>query len=408
MKAGHIRVTVLPGGGTVGTYDFGDTSETAVRRAVVKVRKDTFWLRLMVHSALGFGEAYMFGEVEVDDLAGLLVLFVMNREYFAEMNLLPAGLNSLINKALHSQIPNTIYNSLYNIQAHYDLGNEMFAAFLDPTMTYSCPIWDLEHAKDDSLEAAQYRKIHAILDRAVIRKGDHVLEIGTGWGALSIEAVRRHDCQVTTLTLSSEQKALAEERIAEAGLSHRITVLLKDYRDLDPTEYQFDRIVTVEMLEAVGPEFLPLFFEQAQRLLKPRGVLALQVITMPDARYKNYLSKMDFIQKYIFPGGHCPSVTALVDAVFKGTGGKLIVDEIVNIGPHYVKALRIWREKFVERFDDVVKETGLAHVYTPEFRRKWEFYFAYCEAGFASRTLGDVQMRLTKEANFDLLEGIPF
>lgn len=390
--------------------DFGDLAST--KPVTVTVKSDKFWPRLMLYSALGFGESYMFNEIEVDDLARLLMILVKNRDHFAEMNLLPANLNSLINSALHSHIPNTIYNSLYNIQAHYDLGNDMFAAFLDPSMTYSCPIWADTSEKDegdDSLEKAQYRKIHAILDRAMIRKGDHVLEIGTGWGALSIEAVKRYDCTVTTLTLSSEQKQLAEARIAAANLSDKITVLLKDYRDLSPQTHMFDRIVTVEMLEAVGPEYLPVFFKQCERLLNPRhGVLALQVITMPDARYKNYCNKVDFIQKHIFPGGHCPSMTALTEAIYKGSGGRLIVDEVVNIGPHYAKALRLWREKFVARFDEVVEKTGLTSVYTPEFKRKWEFYFAYCEAGFASRTLGDIQMRLTREANTDLLDGIPF
>ncbi|KAJ3283445.1 hypothetical protein HDU76_008467 [Blyttiomyces sp. JEL0837] len=380
MKVGRIQIVIQPeGSSSKRTMVYGDADSDM--RANIRVLKDTFWPRLMVYSALGFGEAYMYGEIEVDNLATLLLIFIKNREHFSDMNLLPAGLNKLINAALHSHIPNTIYNSLYNIQAHYDLGNEMFAAFLDPTMTYSCPIWADEN--DDDLEGAQYRKIHAILERAKIRKGDHVLEIGTGWGALSIEAVKLYDCTVTTLTLSKEQKLLAEERIAKAGYSSKITVLLCDYRNLDPTQHQFDRIVTVEMLEAVGPEFLPVFFKQAHALLKPRG-------------------------KHIFPGGHCPSVTALVDAVYKGTKGKLIVDEIVNIGPHYAKALRIWRERFVDGFDGVRKETGLDEVYTEEFKRKWEFYFAYCEAGFASRTLGDIHMRLTREANFDLLEGIPF
>ncbi|KAJ1558058.1 hypothetical protein HK405_014510 [Cladochytrium tenue] len=447
-RVGRIRIVdAVPGrppafaprvfGPRPGTSTASDAAVAAAERCrpAITVRSDTFWLRLALYNATGFGEAYMYGEVVVEDLAGLLLvgasqfyfvcrvltrgfvflhgtrvhtqLFVLNREYFSEMNLLPAGLNRLIDSAIHSPIPNTIYNSLYNIQAHYDLGNEMFAAFLDPSMTYSCPIWDTANPDADTLEQAQYRKIHAILDRAHIRPGHHVLEIGTGWGALAIEAVRRHDCSVTSLTLSEEQKALADERIAQAGLSHRITVLLRDYRDLDPAEYRFDRIVTVEMLEAVGPEFLPVFFRQADALLLPGGVLALQVITMPDARYKAYVARTDFIKKHIFPGGHCPSASALVEAAFRGSQGRLVPDELVNIGPHYAKALRLWRERFLERFDGVVADTGLAHIYTPEFRRKWEFYFAYCEAGFASRTLGDVQMRFTKEANLDLIGNIP-
>ncbi|KAJ3116432.1 hypothetical protein HDU96_009689 [Phlyctochytrium bullatum] len=409
MKVGQVRI-VMQGNGSV--LDFGDKGSKLA--ATVTVVKDTFWPRLAVYGAMGFGEAYMYGEIEIDHLTALLMIFIKNRDHFVEMNLLPSGLNKLINTVIHSPIPNTIYNALNNIQAHYDLGNEMFASFLDPTMTYSCPIWRTVSGKEDeddpdTLEDAQIRKIHSILDMAAIREGDHVLEVGTGWGALAIEAVKRHRCRVTTLTLSKEQKALAEDRIAKAGLSDHITVLLQDYRTLDPAVHKFDRIVTVEMLEAVGPEFLPVFFKQADALLDPhRGVLALQVITMPDSRYDAYLRKTDFIQKHIFPGGHCPSITALTDAIYKGSRGKLIVDHLINIGPHYAKALRIWRENFCANFDKVVAETPeRAHIYTAEFRRKWEFYFSYCESGFASRTLGDIQLRLTRERNADLLDGIP-
>jgi cyclopropane-fatty-acyl-phospholipid synthase len=409
LKVGHVKIiTASPSNPSVilSVNEFGDVKST--QKATLTVLKESFWPRLALYSVMGFGEGYMYGEINVDSLAMLLTIFVQNRSHLSDMNVLPAGLNKMINAVVYSHIPNTIYNSLYNIQAHYDLGNDMFASFLDPTMTYSCPIWADEN--DDDLEAAQYRKIHALLERACIKKGQHVLEIGTGWGALSIEAVKLYQCKVTTLTLSAEQKALAEQRIAAAGLSESIEVLLCDYRSLDPQKHQFDRIVTCEMLEAVGPEFLPVFFKQAHNLLKPNGVLSLQVITMPDARYENYLTKVDFIQKHIFPGGHCPSVTALTDAIYKGAQGKLIVDELVNIGPHYAKALRVWREKFIENFDDVAKKASgdMQKVYTEEFKRKWEFYFAYCEVGFASRTLGDIQMRLTREGNAELLDGIPF
>ncbi|KAJ3101554.1 hypothetical protein HDU97_001303 [Phlyctochytrium planicorne] len=415
MKYGHVRIVLTSPVGVKSVLEYGDKESKL--STTVTVLKEAFWPRLMIYGALGFGEAYMYGEIEVDHLTDLLLIFIRNRDNFVEMNLLPSGLNKLINTIIHSPIPNTIYNSLNNIQAHYDLGNEMFSCFLDPTMTYSCPIWktaagkeDEDEIGDEKLEDAQMRKIRSILDMAAIREGDHVLEIGTGWGALAIEAVRRHKCKVTTLTLSKEQKALAEARIEAAGLSSHITVLLQDYRTLDPKQHRFDRIVTVEMLEAVGPEFLPVFFKQADALLDPhRGVLALQVITMPDSRYDAYLRKTDFIQKHIFPGGHCPSMTALVDGIMKGSKGRLVVDHVLNIGPHYAKALRLWRESFSENFDSVAEKTeDMRHVYTQEFKRKWEFYFAYCEAGFASRTLGDVQMRLTRERNLDLLDGIPF
>ncbi|KAJ3321677.1 hypothetical protein HDV06_003970 [Boothiomyces sp. JEL0866] len=372
---------------------------TSKTRAVMTVINPAFWQRVVFNGVLGFGEGFMNGEIEVDDLATLLLICIKNREKVKEMNVLPFGMNKMINTALNSNIPNTIYNALFNIQAHYDLGNELFAAFLDPTMTYSCPIWKDEN--DNDLEGAQYRKIHSLLKNAEIRKGMKVLEIGTGWGALAIEAVKLYDCSVVTLTLSEEQKLLAEERIAAAGYSDRITVLLCDYRNLDPSVYQFDRIVTCEMLEAVGPEFLPLFFECADTLLGPNGVVSLQVITMPDSRYENYCTSVDFIKKHIFPGGHCPSVTSLVDAVYAGSKGRLIVDKLDNIGPHYAKCLRLWREKFMANFDQVVKETGKSHIYTSEFKRKWEFYFAYCEVANEKKVNYDGTAIVARAENYD-------
>ncbi|KAI8815452.1 Mycolic acid cyclopropane synthetase-domain-containing protein [Cladochytrium replicatum] len=401
-RVGYLRIKVSP----ASEYQpFGDPNSDLT--ASVTILNDNFWYRLILYSATGFGESYMYNEVDVDNLAELLKLFILNREHYSEMNLLPAGLNGAVNAIVHSPIPNTIMNALSNIQAHYDLGNEMFASFLDSTMTYSCPIWDTTNPESDTLEKAQYRKIHAMISKGQVSPNDHVLEIGTGWGALSIECVKLTGCRVTTLTLSKEQKLLAEERIRAAGFEDKITVMLCDYRSLDPEVYQFDKILTVEMLEAVGPEFLPVFFETCNKLLNPQGILVLQVITMPDSRYKQYLRKTDFIQKYIFPGGHCPSVTALVDAVFKGSKGELVVDLVDNIGPHYAKALRLWREEFTENYDRVVAETGLQDIYDDVFRRKWEFYFAYCEAGFATRTLGDIQMRLVRPCNKLLLNGIP-
>ncbi|KAJ3124488.1 hypothetical protein HK098_001099 [Nowakowskiella sp. JEL0407] len=385
-------------------YTFGD--EKSEMKGRITVLKDYFWVRLIVYSAMGFGEGYIYGEVVLEGIAEIPQIFILNRELYSDMNVM-GSVNKIFNYIIHSPISNTISNALTNIQAHYDLGNEFFASFLDPTMTYSCPIWDTEHPETDTLEKAQLRKIHTMIDTANVQSTDHVLEIGTGWGALSMECVKRTGCRVTTLTLSIEQKILAEERIKKAGLSHKIDVLLVDYRDLDPKKDQFDKILTVEMLEAVGREYLPKFFECMNLLLKPQGILVFQVITMPDNRYVNYLRKTDYIQKHIFPGAHCPSVTALVDAIYQGTNGQLIVDNLLNIGPHYAKALRLWREEFIKHYDRVVVETGLGHIYTQEFKRKWEFYFAYCEAGFATRTLGDIQVRLVRESNKLLLEGIP-
>ncbi|KAI8821449.1 Mycolic acid cyclopropane synthetase-domain-containing protein [Fimicolochytrium jonesii] len=426
------RLTITARDGTVHTFgsDSHLSNATSPIEASLIVRNDNFWLRIALFGALGFGEAYMYDEITVPtDLASLMILLTQNRDAYAEMNLLPAGLNAALNNLLLSRIPNTILNAVSNIQAHYDLGNDMFTSFLDPTIMYSCPIWKTvptgteslrkdgpEEDPEDTLEQAQYRKVHAMLDMAHIKPGHHILEFGTGWGTLAIEAVRRYPgSKVVSLTLSKEQKILAEDRIAAAGLSNSITVLLCDYRNLKPTDYlpagktTFDRIVSIEMLEAVGPENLPVFFAKCNEYLDPKhGVLALQVITMPDARYEAYLRKTDFIQKHIFPGGHCPSVSAIVAAAYKGTRGNLILDDLDNIGPHYAQALRIWRHRFLENFDSVAASAENRDApYDATFKRKWEFYFAFCEAGFATRTLGDIQVRFTRCENVDLLEGIP-
>ncbi|KAJ8328392.1 hypothetical protein QVD99_000898 [Batrachochytrium dendrobatidis] len=369
---------------------------------------------------MGLGEGYMLGDVDVDKIDILLKILVANRDIIDDGDsLLSAGISSTINRFLAPHIPNSIYNSANNISSHYDLGNDMFASFLDPTMTYSCPIWDYSPGsklangkastdKPDTLERAQLRKIHRLLEMACINDNDHILEIGTGWGTLAIEAVKRFKCRVTTITLSSEQQILAQERIQAAGLAAYITVLLTDYRNLDSSNQKFDRIISVEMVEAVGPEFLATYFETCDKLLKPRGVLVIQAITMPEIRYQAYAKSMDFIRKHIFPGGHCPSLTVLTEAMNQGTQGRLMIDIVDNIGPHYAKALRLWREQFVANFNKIVtKNDKTEMVYDQAFLRKWEYYFAYCEAGFASRTLGTLQIRFTRPQNVDLICGIP-
>lgn len=262
----------------------------------------------------------------------------------------------------------------------------MFEAFLSPDMTYSCPIWQpsselqAKSKGDEPLESAQMRKLDKMIDNAKIKSSDHVLEIGTGWGSFAMRAVRRTGCRVTSLTLSHEQKALADRRIAEAGLTSNIEVLLCDYRALPmPKEGPYDKIVSIEMIEAVGPEFLDTYFDCIHKLLKPNeGIAVFQCITMPESRYEAYAKGEDFIRKYIFPGGHLPTVSQLVDSINKGSKGLLVVDEIQNIGPHYAKTLRVWRENFEEHFDHRIRPALLAeHEGMTEsdvslFLRKWQ------------------------------------
>ncbi|KAI7153464.1 cyclopropane-fatty-acyl-phospholipid synthase, partial [Hortaea werneckii] len=303
-------------------------------------------------------------------------------------------------------------------------------------------------SSQETLEQAQHRKLTRFLTNAHIKPSDHVLEIGTGWGSFAILAVQQTGCRVTSLTLSAEQKLLAEQRIAAAGLSDRITVLLTDYRALVPgrtDREKFDKVVSIEMLEAVGAEYLETYFRCIDTLLKSEGGVAFfQCITMPESRYEGYRNSDDFIRRYIFPGGHLPTVTQLLDAVRMGStpsskkkdvgGGKkeeqqqprLIPESIENIGPHYAKTLRLWRQSFMQNFASKIRpallndhneghggekggpsKTTMSEDEIETFKRKWEYYFAYCEAGFATKTLGDVILTVGREGAVEMMEDVP-
>lgn len=278
---------------------------------------------------------------------------------------------------------NTMANSQLNVSAHYDISNEMFAAFLSDDMTYSCPIWLPKYdpkSAFETLEEAQETKLQYFIEHARIKPSDHVLEVGTGWGSFAIAAVRKTGCRITSLTLSREQKELAEKRISAAGYTDNIEVLLCDYRALPiPKSGLYDKVVSIEMLEAVGREFLDTYFQCVDRLLKPEGGIAVfQCITMPENRYEAYSKSEDFIQKYIFPGGHLPTVSQLVGSIERGSKGSLIVDDLLNIGGHYAKTLRRWREKFERNFQSRIKPAllneheGMTDRDVELFRRKWE------------------------------------
>lgn len=316
----------------------------------------------------------------------------------------------------------------------------MFAAFLSDDMTYSCPIWrSISSAsfefEEETLEEAQRTKLDRFIDGARIKPSDHVLEIGTGWGSFAIQAVKRTGCRVTSLTLSVEQKALAEKRIFAAGFADRIEVKLMDYRALPVPKQPYDKIISIEMLEAVGAEYLETYFSCIHRLLKPDGIAVFQCITMPEGRYEAYAKGEDFIRKYIFPGGHLPSITQLIDNITKASEGTLVVEKVENIGGHYAKTLRLWKEKFLTNFESRIrpalmaehKEMGEREVEV--FRKKWEvristcttqtypniacanmliqYYFTYCEAGFATKTLGDAIITVGREGALELMDGIP-
>ncbi|KAM0323533.1 hypothetical protein ACHAQA_008814 [Verticillium albo-atrum] len=386
-----------------------------VPRVELVIKSEAFWMRLFLFADMGFAEAFMLGEVECEDLTAFFQLFIVNREVMGNGTTWISSFSSAISSL--ARTTNTLSNALLNISAHYDISNDMFAAFLSPDMTYSCPIWKLQadpSAQQETLEEAQMTKLHRFIEGAHLKSSDHVLEIGTGWGSFAIEAVKTTGCRVTSLTLSKEQKVLAEERIRDAGLEDHIEVLLMDYRALPTPERPYDKIVSIEMLEAVGQEFLGTYFACIDRLLKKEGGVAVfQCITMPEGRYEAYAKSEDFINHYIFPGGHLPTITQLLRHISAESKGTLIVEKVENIGGHYAKTLRLWKEEFARNFDSTIRPALLReHPEMSEqgvdvFRRKWEYYFTYCEAGFATKTLGDAIITVGREGALELMEGIP-
>ena len=375
----------------------------------------------------------MLGEVSSPDLTkffevsmgivrnginSLSQLFILNRNHLSNGSTITSAISTGLAGLVRGS--NNLKNARLNISAHYDISNEMFAAFLSPDMTYSCPIWlpksDPE-SETESLYDAQMRKLDRFIDNTHIKGSDHVLEIGTGWGSFAMRAVQRTGCRVTSLTLSIEQKELAEDRIREAGMSDNISVLLCDYRSLEiPETGPFNKIVSIEMLEAVGKEYLVTYFKCIDRLLKKEGgVACFQCITMPDARYEAYAKSDDFIRRYIFPGGHLPAVSELVSSIQTASNGSLVVDSIESIGPHYAKALRLWRQSFLENWDDEIKpqlikekrDGGIDDEGAEIFKRKWDYYFRYSEAGFSTKTLGDVIVTVGREGAVQMMEDVP-
>jgi len=347
----------------------------------LRIVRDSFFARLGAGGKIGFGEAYMAGDwTAVDDLADTLAPFAVNLDRLVPA---PAGrLRAAIEPRLPRSERNTVAGAASNIRRHYDLSNDLFELFLDETMTYSCAIFE----PGDSLAAAQRRKLEAIARLAGVGPGDRVLEIGTGWGSLAVHLAKEHGCRVTTITISDEQRRLALERVAAAGVAELVDVQLCDYRRV---EGRFDRIVSVEMLEAVGEEYWAEYFAVCDHLLAPGGRAVVQTITMPHRHYLATRRSYGWIHKYVFPGGLIPSLEAIDDAL--RSRSLLRVRHRDEIGPHYATTLREWRRRFVERRSEVA-----ALGFGEAFQRMWEFYLAYCEAGFASGRLGDSQLVLER------------
>lgn len=347
------------------------------------VRPKAFFGRLGAETKIGFGEAYMAGDWTTGDdtdLADLLIPFAERLTTIVPQSL--QRFRALVDERLPRSTRNSVSGARKNIEAHYDLSNEMFAQFLDPTMTYSSA-WFAD--EDESLETAQVRKMDGILDQARVGDGTRVLEIGSGWGGLAIRAAQR-GAHVTTITISTEQAQLARERITAAGLDDRIDLRLVDYRDVTG---QYDAIVSVEMIEAVGEEYWPTYFAAIDRLLAPGGSVSIQAITMAHHRYLATRDSYGWIQKYIFPGGLIPSLEAIDQTLAAHTS--LSIVEKRSLGPDYARTLRRWRERFNDNWQ-TIRRFG----FDETFRRMWEFYLGYCEAGFATGYLDVFQLRMTR------------
>lgn len=354
--------------------------------ATISVLDARFYGEIAFGGSIGAGEAYMLGYWTADNLTNVIRLMCVNQ---AVMDTLEGGYQwatKPLFKALHWLNSNTAEGSRKNIAAHYDLGNDFFQLWLDSTMMYSSGIFEQANS---SLQAASLKKLKVICDKLDLKTTDHVIEIGTGWGGFAIFAARHYGCKVTTTTISKQQYALAIERVKAANLQHSITVLLKDYRHLEGT---FDKLVSIEMVEAVGHQYYDTYFAKVGKLLKPDGLALIQAITIADQRFDAAKTSVDFIQRYIFPGSCIPSNTAMLISITKSSDLRLFDCE--DIGPHYATTLAAWRKNFFAQID-AVRRLG----YSEEFIKMWEFYFCYCEGGFAERALGDVHLLLAKPEN---------
>lgn len=377
IREGRLTI-ILPGGEK---HHFGDSESP--RQGTLEVLDHAFFSRVVLREDIGFGEAYMHGLFRSPDLAALVGVMVRGFNRESRPRLLPALVSGTVARMVRAGERNSLRGSRENIRKHYDLSNSFFQSFLDESMTYSCAVF---RSSADTLEQAQERKIQSIIDKARLTADDHVLEIGSGWGSFALAAVRKAGCRVTTITLSREQHSYVTGLIRNLGMEDRITALLQDYRTLDG---YFDKIVSIEMLEAVGHRRLGTFFRRCHELLKPGGRVVLQVITIPDQRYNAYRVRLDWIQKHIFPGGHLPSLTSMCNAMTRKS--PFIVEELENIGPHYAETLRNWHVRFQANLERI-RVLG----YDEVFLRKWEFYLKSCEAMFRERGLEDLQMVLVR------------
>lgn len=373
IEGGGLRLHESEGNETL----FGDRH--AVLQGDITIHNPRVYRRVLLGGSIAAGESYIDGDWSSSNLTLVLQLLAQNQALVDTLETRFGWLTGPFHRVIHWCRRNRPQQAQKNIAAHYDLGNHFYRSFLDSEMLYSSAWYQ---QPDMTLEDAQRAKLRRLCEQLALCETDHLLEIGTGWGGLAELAAREYGCHVTTTTLSQQQYDYAVERIQHAGLSHKVTVLLQDYRALTG---QYDKLVSVEMIEAVGKAYLPTFFKRCQQLLRPQGRMVLQAITIADQRYRHYSRNVDFIQRYIFPGGFLPSITAMTTTMTRHTD--FITRDLFDIGQDYARTLSEWRQRFYQQWH-MLSDQG----FDETFQRLWVFYLCYCEAGFRARTISTVQL----------------
>jgi len=384
-KLAHLENAVLTISDALCECKLGSESSDGLS-ARIEVLDMSFYRQVGLGGSIGAAESYMDQQWQADDLCSVIQILVRNRDL---LDSLEGGLATLANQLLkvwHFANRNSQQGSKKNIAAHYDLGNDLFALFLDQHGMYSSATF---YQAEQSLEDASTAKLERICQKLDLQPEDHVVEIGTGWGGFATYAAKNYGCQITTTTISKEQFQAAQQRIAEAGVAGQVTVLMEDYRDLQGS---YDKLVSIEMIEAVGHHYLDTYLKQCAALLKPNGLALIQAITIEDRYYQQALKSVDFIKRYIFPGSFIPCVSAIVGSASRSTDLRLI--NLEDQGESYAMTLNHWRKRFMTELDQV-----RAQGYNEEFIRMWEFYLCYCEGGFLEKSISNVQLLLAKPAN---------
>tara|TARA_B100001971_G_C18267964_1_gene595962 strand:+ start:14971 stop:16230 length:1260 start_codon:yes stop_codon:yes gene_type:complete len=387
MKQGRLKIT-LPEGNTI---TLGETDEII---ADIHINSNVFFKKCVLSGDVGFGEAYIDGDWDTSSITNVIKWMILNIENAptvsgSKRKFDPANFMKVFNRVFHVLNKNNKAGSQKNIEYHYDLSNDFYKLWLDPTMTYSCALFK---TNEETLEQAQINKYENLCQNLEIKSTDHVLEIGSGWGGFACYAAKKYGCKITTITISKEQLEYARQRVKNEGLSDLVEVRYQDYREV---EGKFDKIVSIEMLEAVGHEFLRPYFEKCHQLLKPEGLLSVQVITSPDSRYDEFRKGVDFIQKHIFPGSLLPSIGEMNKVINKVSDMHMI--KMLDMGPMYAKTLHTWFENFNEK----IEEIKLLN-FDETFARKWRFYLNYCEAAFYMRNISVVQLTYTRPNNIGI------